>query len=164
MWDLILPSPAQAHCQALVSKAGHWARWPRGRLLSGHCLLTCSGGVSPAGPLSARCWASSRFPALALPHRCWDSSGSLQPGASSARSGTEITMPRAGAGRRPAASLLGAEPARRRSSRAGRSAPARRAPLWRPGPSLRVLTAAQTGSSLPANSAPASPAGSTQGA
>lgn len=93
MWDLIPPSPAQRHCQALVSKAGYWARWPRGRLLSG---LTCSGGVSPAGPLSVRCWVSSRFPALALPHCCWVTPAvrcSQEP--SSARSGTEITMPRA---------------------------------------------------------------------
>lgn len=98
MWDLIPPSPPQAHCQAPVSKAGHWASWPRGRLLSGYSLLTCSGRVSPAGPLSARCWASSRFPALVpstTPLLLGDSRGPLQPGASPARSGTEITMPRA---------------------------------------------------------------------
>lgn len=70
MRDLIPPSPPQAHCQAPVSKVGHWARWPRGRFLSRYSLLTCSGGVSPAGPLSARCWVSSRFPALVPPRRC----------------------------------------------------------------------------------------------
>lgn len=96
MWDLIPPSSPQAHCQAPVSKAGHWARWPRGRFLSGYSLLTCSGGVSPAGPLSARCWASSRFPALVpTPLLLADSLSPLLPGVSPARSGTEITMPRA---------------------------------------------------------------------
>lgn len=168
MWDLIPPSPPQAHCQAPVSKAGHWASWPRGRLLSGYSLLTCSGRVSPAGPLSARCWAPSRSPALVPPHRgCW--------GTRAVRCSQEPVLPdqelrllcqelrRRWSGvetgsftaRRPASKEVEFTCRQIRASQARPSAAARPQP---PGPDCSTA-----GSSLPVSSAPASSLGLRSG-
>lgn len=143
MWDRIPLTPAQGTLPAPVLRL---ATGPGGR--GGGSFLAVAGCLpAPAGcPWLSRCLRGARlpaarvFPALARPHRCWGACrGPLQPGASSARSGTETTMPRA-----EAALERGGDQQPRRSapSQSGggvhvlaeRSVPALRAPVARPQP------------------------------